>query len=271
MNTKSSKVFLSYSWEDRIIASTILRQLYNQNISVYDPAFADTLINAVHNSLSASDCIIILLSNYYSKSKWCQKEFEYLINSELNLMDISVYTIIIDDCDIPKYLNNSIIFDLRSSNQLDLNLLTEKIKLALSIDFSTLNGFLFEKLVVDLLLKNNAFNIIQNNFTNDIFDLLITSRQSKPLYYVNLKFYHSSKADFKSLYNMYTYINQTDEKIKGLLITNSRLTSASQEWINKHNVDKTIEVIDGTALRKLLLTNTDLIYKYFIQRERVET
>lgn len=87
---------------------------------------------------------------------------------------------------------------------------------------------------------------------------------------VEVKFYHKSRADLKSIHQLAGYLSYLPEHCKGLLVTNSQLTSAAREWLasaeSKGRIQ--IRVIDGTELKRLLLQHKNLIYKYFLKSGR---
>jgi len=89
---------------------------------------------------------------------------------------------------------------------------------------------------------------------------------------VEVKFYHESRADLKSIHQLAGYLSSLPEHCKGLLVTNSQLTSAAREWLaSAESKDRIqIRVIDGTELKRLLLQHKDLIHKYFLKKGSVQ-
>lgn len=84
---------------------------------------------------------------------------------------------------------------------------------------------------------------------------------------VEVKFYHKSRADLKSIHQFVDYLSYLPEYCKGLLVTNSQLTSAARDMLASVESNRRIQikVIDGTDLKRLLLKHKDLINKYFMK------
>lgn len=281
--TQHYQVFLSYASDDKEIARRIADKLRESGVQVwfdlYELKAGDSLIKAIQNAISASDYLIVLLSPNSVDSVWVQKELNVALARELTTRDITLLPVVIADCEIPASLASRKYLDLRLNFDQGVEQLVEQIGLVPKIDFSILDHQLFERLVADLLSKLGFRDIKQEwaIATGKRVDIKALYPRLDPFgaevietWLVEVKFYHKSRADLKSIHQLADYLLSLPEHYKGLLVTNSQLTSAAREWLTSAESKSRIQirVVDGTDLKRLLLQHKDLIYKYFLKNGR---
>jgi len=154
-----------------------------------------------------------------------------------------------------------------------LDQLVEQIGLIPEINFSMLDHLLFAELVADLLSELGFRDIKQEwAFADKYIDIKALYPRIDPFgaevietWLVEVKFYHKSRADLNSIHQLAGYLSSLPEHYKGLLVTNSQLTSAARDWLaSAESKGRTqIRVVDGTELKRLLLQRKDLIHKHF--------
>ena len=274
---KRPRVFLSYSHKDEEVAKIIAERLRNENIDIWFDMFesndSESLKNSVNNAISASDYLIMLLSQDSASSDWINLELNIALNKELNSRDITILPVLIKDCRIPSNLSRRRFIDLRSDFEKGINKLINQIELIPEIDFSMLNYREFESLTIDLL-KHLGFKDIESEFQigNKIYDLKAIFSRFDPFgasvsetWLIELKLYKESKADLRSINQFTINLMDLSGDFKGLLITNSTITSPSREWLenNKKSNRIAIKIVDSTELKRLLLKNKKLVNKYF--------
>lgn len=273
------RIFFSYATADRDKAQEILDVLRHKEIDArldaYELEAGDSIFSTIESAVSASDFLVVLLSNNSVKSDWIENELGATLASDLTTRDITVLPVLIEDCEIPPSLASYQLFDLRTNFDRGIVRLAEQIGSAKEIDFSKLDWRTFENLVADLLEAVGFVNIEQ--------ELAIDNRQvdmkANYLYHdpfgaevrdtwiVEIKFYQQSRADLKSIHQLAGYLSNLSIRSKGLLITNSQLTSAAKAWLESAESRSRVEirVIDGTELKRLLLQHKGLVDKYFRQ------
>ncbi len=274
---KRPKVFLSYSYKDEAVANIIAKRLKNENIDIWSDLLElkdyELIANSINNAISASDYIIILLSRNSIDSNWINLELNMALTRELRSRDITILPVLIGDCKVPSNLSKRRFIDLRSNFEKGISKLINQVKLIPEIDFSTLDHNEFESLIIDLL-KRLGFKEIEKEFKIDdnIYDLKAIYSHFDPfgvkvsdIWLIELKFYGDSKADLKSIHRFTNNLMNLPENYKGLLITNSGITSASNEWLEYNRKSNRIEIkiIDSTELKILLLQKQSLVNKYF--------
>ena len=280
--TQRCQIFLSYAHDDeyaaRIIADKMRKKGFKVLPDLYELDTVDALASAIQNAISASDYLVVLLSPNSVKSAWVQKELNAALARELTTRDITLLPVIIADCEIPAVLASRQYLDIRSNFAEGADRLVEQIGLVPEIDFSILDYRLFEDLVVDLLAMSGFTDMKQGWAIEDKgIDIRALYPRLDPFgaevietWLVEVKFYHKSRADLKSIHQLAGYLSSLPEHCKGLLVTNGQLTSAALEWLaSAESKDRIqIRVIDGTELKRLLLQHKDLIHKYFLKRGR---
>ena len=275
---KRPRVFLSYSHEDENVAKIIAERLKNENVDIELPYLLEyknyeSIENYINDAISASDYLIVLLSKASIISNWINLELNMALTKELNSRDITILPVLIGDCTIPVNISKRRFIDLRSNFEKGIDKLVNQVKLIPEIDFSILDYYEFENLIIDLL-KHLGFKDIEKEFRiNDrIYDLKAVFSRFDPFetrvsdtWLIELKFYKNSKADLKSIHQFTDNLMVLPENYKGLLITNSVITSASNEWLDYNRKSKRIEIkiIDSTELKRLLLKKKKIVNKYF--------
>lgn len=275
--TKQPHVFLSYSSRDKSVAERIFQELRNRGINVWLDTMevkpGDSITDFIHNALSASDFLLVLLSSDSTKSRWVQYELSLAANKELVKRDITLLPVLISEVDIPSSLKAYKFFDLRQDFEQGIAELAEQIGSVPEMDFSRLDPQTFERLIADLLAKLGFENIIQQRGPLDIgidfqAEYSVTDPfgvPTKQTWLVEAKFYKQSRADLKSLTQLMAYISSLPSESQGLLVTNGQLTSIAQRWLDstRRVTGKQLRIIDGTELKRLLLNHRDIIKRYF--------
>lgn len=278
------KVFLSYETSDRHVALAIEQKLSDKGIHVWvdvnEIRIGDSFIEIINNAINTSDFLIFLLSPNSINSKWHNNLFNYVLNNT-RLRNIALIPVLIEDCQLPLELSTLQYIDLRRDFDKGVNKLAGEIYQNHLIDFKKLNYKQFEFLITDLLLKLGFFelhdektiiksnrelpyeaDIIANYLCRDPFGLA-----TKETWIVEVKLYHSSRADLKTLHQLVTYLSEYKGNSKGLLITNGQITSAAYDWLKSSPYKKRIRIIEGMELKRLILQHEDLVYKYFYNVE----
>lgn len=270
----SHKVFLSYSKSDANIARLIMEKLEHEGIKTWldtnELKPGENIFNEINKTISASDYIIILISSN-TVTSFHQKEEINLAIKHLMTRNITVIPVLIEDCQIPYELQSFQFIDIRKNLEHGVKALVDRIDVIPEINFNGLNYGMFESLVSDLLVCLGFQNISSIANMHDIGgpDLTATYPKNDPFrgvvfqkWLFELKLYHNSRPDLKSLRQLTNYL-ETEPNAMAALITNSQLTSVAFNWLNSSKYKESIYIVDGTELRRLLIMNNDLINKYF--------
>lgn len=120
LQTRSSvpRVFLSYSWSDKELATRLVDILEDLDVDVWFDE-AEMTIGAlpgdeVRRAIEKVHYVVVLLSEHSLKSKWVAEEIEIALQIENMTNRVKVLPVILEDCDIPSALRNRICEHLRS-------------------------------------------------------------------------------------------------------------------------------------------------------------
>ncbi len=230
----------------------------------------------IQNALSACSYLIVLLSANSIKSKWVQYELNLALTRDLNARNITLLPVLLEDCEIPISLSEYFIFDLRNPD--NLNKLINHIRIVPQIDFSALSYKQFEDLIEELLIRIGFKNIEREwEYKGNYIDIKGVFSHNDPFgevvnetWIVEVKLYKSSRADIKTLNQLFTILQNFQEPVMGLLVTNGQLTSAAQDWLNSENQKSRLRIIDGPKLKRYLMNYNDIVNKYFHGSEQNE-
>ncbi|MFC1556723.1 TIR domain-containing protein [candidate division KSB1 bacterium] len=281
---KKPRIFLSYSYEDKKKAHEIAKVLEEHNVHVSIDEFTfnsdETLQYSFFKSLDSSDIFLLLLSRRTVKSRWIAQELNNVITKSLQYRDITIIPIVTTSVRIPNSLREKISFDLRRGLSGQLEKLANYLKLIPYIDFSILDGSLFESMCIELLGKlgfreatYDLYKYHKQDILEDLhrFDFVAQYKHKDPFggfiaenWIFEFKYYLNSRADIHALRQVSSYLEGLSLNYTGCLITNGILTSAAQEWLieNAKRKRTNIRVIDGLRLKELLLKYPRIIEKY---------
>lgn len=275
------QVFLSYAFADREVAHNIANKLQQHGcwrIWLVDCEFkvGDSFAEKIGDAISSSDYLIVLLSPNSVKSRWVRKELDSAFARELASRDITLLPVMIADCEVPPFLAQRVLIDLRTDYTSGISRLVQQIGLAPKIDFSRLTPQQFETLVADLF-KSAGFSEVQLEvpMRDRRVDIVAKYTAKDPLggireevWLVEVKFYRKERADLQALHQLVGYLVTLPEQYRGVLVTNSQLTSAARAWLEeaRKSGHHDIRIVDGTEMRRLLLNYPDIVDKYFPRR-----
>jgi hypothetical protein len=273
--SKPQQVFISYAAADKNIARIIAETLQSAGLKVWidewELAVGDSIQKRIHEAVTSSDILLVLLSPASVASRWIQTELNAALSLELRDRAITVIPALIEECEIPPLLADRAFIDLRGDMQSSLLRLVNQIGAAPYLNFSMLTSKSFENLIADLLVTL-GFSVQRISLTRDKgCDLIANYRSRDPFgaehvdtWLVEIKLYRDQRVSVTSLREMLGVVMLSGGK-NGLIITNGRLTSVARSFLSD-STDKTgfkLRVVDGTELTNLLIQHQELIRKYF--------
>ena len=112
-------IFISYSHKDKVFAHRLAEQLVRHNVRVWidewELSIGDSLIQRIQEALSGSSALIVVLSRNSTESEWCKKELSSGLIRELQEKHVIVLPVIIEDCEIPLFLQDKLYADFREN------------------------------------------------------------------------------------------------------------------------------------------------------------
>lgn len=277
---KKQRVFISYSYNDKQVANLITDKLLNEGIDVVSGI---DKIQAGHSYLEeikylyeSSEIILVLLSESLFRNDKFQFEFPRFFFDEARKRKVTIIPALVDKCNIPSDFLEYEIINLTTNFDKGLEKIIQKLKVIPEISFENFQPREFEEFIYDFLKEYGFKNIQRERITNDRgVDFIGEHFSTNPFgikkretWLVEVKYYREERfsiSSIKQLVETYKYIGKEDAKI--LLITNSLLTSAAEEYLEEvrkySNID--IDLLDGLTLKKLISRKKRLLTKYFLK------
>lgn len=113
------KVFISHAHQDDAFAGQLAEGLKSVGIEVWVDEFAlrvgDNLIEKINEGLSKCDHLIVIMSKAYFESSWTRHEFSAFAAREMAEKSNPILPVLIEDCDIPVFLQDRVYLDFRTS------------------------------------------------------------------------------------------------------------------------------------------------------------
>ena len=279
------RIFVSYSTEDTDIARRILHLLQQTGGGVGRDSFAvDSDLNlahgdvfkvAVRSKIAASSFLVILLSPSALQSKWVKYELETALGREWHQRAITVVPVKVRPCEIPPYMAPWTVIDATHDLNGTVDKLVELLVPAQSIDFDSLDWRRFEDLVEDLLKAYGFKDVAHAEPATDAgYDLKAFFEDQDPFgrsqsakWLVQVKA-TKQRTDLSALHEFLDTVKQLDEPANILFVTSSQITSAARKWLEATQklIGLKMSVLEGTDLKRLILSKPDLIAKYFGER-----
>jgi restriction endonuclease Mrr len=280
---EQNRVFLSYAASDRAVVEQIATALQKVGVGVWFDiweltAAGDTFWKRIDQALQASDLFLVFLSKASVASRWVQNELSAAVANEMKDRAITIIPVVIEDCDIPPVLTDRMYVDLRGDVAAGVQTLVDQLAVAPTINLAQLDPPMFERLVGELLIAL-GFEVTkdQRNERGKRVDFLASRTSRDPFgaertetWVVEVKAYREKRVSPATIRQLLGYLASTSFDTKGLLVTNSRLTSVAREFLSDATLKagRDVRVIDSTELTSLLLHQPDLVSRYFSPPDR---
>ncbi|HKH45307.1 MAG TPA: toll/interleukin-1 receptor domain-containing protein [Thermoanaerobaculia bacterium] len=112
-------MFFSYSHFDKAFARRLAQDVKACGHRVWIDEgqiyIGDSLVKKIGEALKTVDYVMAILSSRSVQSEWVQKELEIAINREINGRDVVVLPVLIEDVEMPIFLNGKLYADFRNA------------------------------------------------------------------------------------------------------------------------------------------------------------
>lgn len=270
-----ARVFISYAHSDRPKAKRLVQELRKAGASVlfdeWELKAGDSLLDRIDQALSTSDYLLVLLSPHSVRSNWVRREWGKAFENEISARAITVIPILIADCKVPTRLATRQVLDLRGDFDAGVRWLAEQLSLSPQLDLGSMSERQLSALVQDILVALGFRDVRspQGAFERG-YDIEASLRTCDPFstederWLVEIKSYKSGRADLKSISQMFHLIDILPHEAKGLIVTNSQLTSAARAWLESavQGRRRQVRILDGTDLKEILLRHPDIARRH---------
>lgn len=117
MSQKGIKLFISYSSKDKGFANLLYSDLKEAGcipwLDEWDIVGGQSIPEEIEKGINNSDFLLILLSNNSVKSNWVRAEWESTIWDENQNKEIRIIPILIEECEIPRFIKYRKYIDFR--------------------------------------------------------------------------------------------------------------------------------------------------------------
>lgn len=277
------QIFVSYmTSREQEVANLIEQNLHQIGLNTFNLSKFNkseySWLDKIKECINSGDYLLLIISSESISSRYFLADIKYF-NKLVNFRNITVLPILIDYCIIPDTFASYQIFDFRDHSEEKIKDLCKKISLTKFIDFSKLNGKTFEQLSKDLL-EEIDFTLIENSNHDQGFDIIAKYCYLDPFkvmisetWLVECKLYRDKRPSLSVVEQISHSILNFPMPAKGLIITNSFLTSVSKQWLTSFSKEKHIYIrlIEETELKRLLLQHENIVEKYFLHSNLVLT
>ncbi len=112
-----ASIFLSHSHKDKSFARKLASDLSKLGIRVWlDEAeikIGDSLIEKISSGIDEMEYVGAILSRHSVSSEWVKKELDIAMNQEIENRRVKVLPILIEDCQLPTFLEEKLFADFR--------------------------------------------------------------------------------------------------------------------------------------------------------------
>jgi hypothetical protein len=261
------RVFLSYSHEDASAAALIARSLQlDFAVELSNPEFAPgrTIRSAIHDAIESSDIVIILLSRAALRADWVRAETAMALSLESKRLDIDLVPVLLEPCEVPAGLRDRLAVDLSQDGALGVGRLITRLVGDRAVDFKALDPSSFERLVAEILTRED-FALTAEPRNADMGRDLVGTRGGE-YWVIEVKQYTPQRRMSVSVIDqLIGQLRRYKPEANGLLVTSGQLTSVAQDYLDNASdqLGGRVRVIDGIELKQLLAKHPDLIERYF--------
>src|SRR5262245_12646286 len=116
---EAAGLFLSHSHEDKPFVRRLAKDLRDAGARVWLDAaeilVGDSLLNKMSQAIDETEYLGVALSRASVKSNWVRVEVEQAMNHEIRNRSVKVLPILVEDCEIPAFLNGKYYADFRTA------------------------------------------------------------------------------------------------------------------------------------------------------------
>jgi hypothetical protein len=261
-------VYLSYTPEDSEEAAEIARELEQRGIAVRldraDVAWGESWAAHVSGAVETADTFVLVVSRDSSRhiDDWEEAA------AALDRRGIDVVAVAVPPSVIQNLAGRPV---LEYAGQSAGERLAERIELGAAINFDGLSGEQFETFVADLLSRIGYDMVQADGGTAEggrgpDFQATHTSLGGEQ-FLVEVKAYRrSGRISVNEIQRLAALVKERGAR--GILVTSGQLTSVARQVLDRLNgTGAQLQVLDGPALRQMLVANPDLAERHLIPPE----
>lgn len=280
---ESPRIFLVYTTKDSEIAYQLKRELRRtQEINIQSAFDVDLFSqenpkSILRSNVASSDYIIVFLSKEAVNSPWINWQLSFTNQDEIRQRNINIIPVLLETCEIPLFLREYPYIDLRNNRHKGIRQIINQVISLHLVDFNRISAITFERLAIDLLSRLGFSKISSNHAQSNDYgiDMIANLCTNHPLLNTSTETWGIEISHYRSKRISVKHILKSVSRLKMhniyrlLIITSSQLTSAASEFVNDVSVNSgsIIRVIDELELKKLVISQPEILHKYFDSHE----
>jgi restriction endonuclease/TIR domain-containing protein len=256
-------VYLSYAQEDSGTASEIARGLEQRGIAVRldraDIAWGESWAAHARSAVETTDTFVLVVSQESSRHVGDWEEAAAALDRRgIDVVAVAVPPPVIQD------LAGRPVLEYAGPSAGES--LADRIELGAAIDFGSLSGDQFEALVAELLTRYGYDTVRAAERTaggGSGYDLrAVHDSQDREETLVEVKAYRrSGRVSVNEIQRLAALVRERGAH--GMLVTTGQLTSVARQVLDRINgAGAQLQVLDGPALRRMLVANPDIAQRH---------
>jgi hypothetical protein len=126
MSSSAAGVFICHSHQDKPFARRLAVAIAGNGFKVWlDEAeirIGESLIGKIEAGITGATHLVAIISQDSVKSRWCQEELRMALNRQIQGRNIAVLPVVVDDCELPGFLQEKRYADFRDAGKFDKSL-----------------------------------------------------------------------------------------------------------------------------------------------------
>lgn len=260
------RVFISYAAEDQVAARYVAIELQKLGFDVGYDTWRDEVetsgLDTLSRKIRSRDACVVLVSPASMNSTLVMRE----LGLALDRRDVDVVPLLLEESEVPRELagRNPVAFEFAPG---DVSALVERIvEGSGAYQLDRLKPRALEELVGELLSRY-GFELRQAERDGEA-DFRGTYREPFGIFrpipvVVEVKSSRDGRIPLRQVLSFAERSTREDPASVAILVTNAQFTSAAHQALSDaHAITSSLRILDGPALRRLLLGNDDLFRKY---------
>lgn len=126
ISSSAAGVFICHSHEDKPFARRLAVAIAGNGFKVWlDEAeirIGESLIGKIEAGITDATHLVAIISQASVTSRWCQEELRMALTRQIQGRNIAVLPVVVDDCELPGFLQEKRYADFRNSHEFDRSL-----------------------------------------------------------------------------------------------------------------------------------------------------
>lgn len=269
-------VCFAYVSADAELATAIARRMEERNLNAWVYHFVVDVDGGdgerVGRIVPARGFLLLLVSSAMRRAGWIEQHLQDQALQDLLDRGVTVIPVTMDDGATPASIAHLQRFSIQPLSS-EIDRLVDQFEVASLLDLESLNPKLFESLVYDLLSDLGFKDARQSGaFRPPVGDFVVEFVSKDPFgaertdtWVVEAKHSRDDRVSPYGVWQLAGFLGSNRRFSKGLLVTNSRLTSSTRRTLEdvEQKNGSVIRVVDGSELRALLLKHPEIAARYF--------